>query len=101
VPDIEGFDFVIIDVQKTLDDLRWKEDMAVTNPFGEEVWLKPLIVNGERIGITDCCFVSDPCPRHAAQHSVNPTVLCTCETIDTQVTKLLDNACPVHGSHSG
>ena len=39
--------------------------------------------------------------RHAFQQSVQPTVLCTCETIDTEVTKLLDSACPVHGSHSG
>jgi len=39
--------------------------------------------------------------EQAAEQSVQPTVLCTCETIDTQVTKLLDSACPVHGSHSG
>ena len=37
----------------------------------------------------------------AVQQGVQPTVLCTCETIDTEVTKLLDSACPVHGSHSG
>ena len=47
-----------------LDALRWHEDMVVTNDFDERVWLKPLIVDGKRIGITDCCFESDPCPRH-------------------------------------
>jgi hypothetical protein len=49
-----------------LDALRWHEDMVVTNDFDERMWLKPLIVNGKRIGITDCCFESDPCPRHRA-----------------------------------
>jgi hypothetical protein len=44
--------------------LRWKEDMKIVNDFDEHVWLKPLFVDGKRIGITDCCFVSDPCPRH-------------------------------------
>ena len=44
--------------------LRWHEDMVVTNDFDERVWLKPLIVEGKRIGITDCCFEDDPCPRH-------------------------------------
>lgn len=34
----------------------------------------------------------------AAEQSRQQTVLCTCETIDTQITKLLDSACPVHGA---
>jgi len=58
------------DPAATLDKLRWREDMAVTNPFGEEVWLKPAYdAAGERIGITDCCQVDEPCPRHAARAS--------------------------------
>lgn len=57
-----------------IDELRWKADQAVVNDFGEHVWLKPLFVDekfnevpegkGKRIGITDCCFVAEPCPRH-------------------------------------
>lgn len=50
--------------EELLKALRWKEDMKIVNDFGEHVWLKPFIVNGKRIGITDCCFVSEPCPRH-------------------------------------
>lgn len=50
--------------QETIDALRWSEDDLVTNPFGDDVWLKPLVVNGRRIGITDCCFADDPCSRH-------------------------------------
>ncbi len=49
---------------KTLENLRWKEDMDIINHFGDHVWLKPLFVDGKRVGITDCCFVSNPCPRH-------------------------------------
>lgn len=73
MPDIEGFDFVVVDVRKTLDNLRWKENMKVVNAFGEEVWLKPLILEGKRIGITDCCFASSPCLRHSAQQCVQRT----------------------------
>lgn len=47
-----------------LGSLRWKADTLVTNYFGEVVWLKPCYLNGKRIGITDCCFVDDPCERH-------------------------------------
>ena len=59
-----------------LEALRWKEDMQIVNDFDEHVWLKPLFVNekyetvspetpgARRIGITDCCLVSDPCERH-------------------------------------
>jgi len=52
------------DPESILRSLRWKEDMKVLNAFGEHVWLKPLLVDGKRIGITDCCFVSDPCDHH-------------------------------------
>jgi len=52
------------DPKSTLDALRWKADMKVINYFGGYVWLKPLIVKRKRIGITDCCFVSNPCQRH-------------------------------------
>ena len=45
--------------------LRWREDMAVVNPFGEHVWLCPCYDSeGKRIGITDCCLVSEPCEHH-------------------------------------
>ena len=44
--------------------LRWKEDMLITNDFGERVWLKPCIVDGKRVGITDCCPEDNPCEHH-------------------------------------
>lgn len=67
------------DPHEELKSLRWREDMIVTNDFGERVWLKPLLVNeryeedpnGRRIGITDCCFADDPCLRHAALAAVS------------------------------
>jgi hypothetical protein len=52
------------EVEIVLDELCWKEDQAVINPFGEHVWLKPHFVDGQRTGITDCCFVDDPCEHH-------------------------------------
>lgn len=55
------------DPAATLEKLRWHEDMAVYNPFGEHVWLRACYdASGKRIGITDCCPVSEPCPLHAA-----------------------------------
>ena len=54
-----------VDVEELLRQLRWKEDMLITNDFGELVWLKPLFVDGKRIGITDCCFEEEPCEWHA------------------------------------
>ncbi len=42
-----------------LNNLRWRADMIVTNPFGERVWLKS--IEG---GVTDCCPVDAPCERH-------------------------------------
>jgi hypothetical protein len=59
----------IVDVNLKPEDvlaaLRWHDDMKVVNDFGEHVWLKPYIKNGKRIGITDCCFVDNPCEHHA------------------------------------
>lgn len=68
-----GFD----DPAQALEGFRWHEDMKVVNAFGEHVWLKPLFHSpddqskvdpdfpgAKRVGITDCCFVEDPCPRH-------------------------------------
>lgn len=51
-----------------LQDLRSSrhEDKKVVNHFGEHVWLKACIVDGKRLGVTDCCFVDSPCERHAA-----------------------------------
>ena len=52
-------------IKETLAALRWKEDMAVVNDFGEHVWLGPCFdKDGKRIGITDCCRVDAPCQRH-------------------------------------
>lgn len=48
----------------TLEAHRWKEDMVVTNPFQERVWLKALFEDSRRIGVTDCCPESDPCDWH-------------------------------------
>lgn len=51
----------------------WKEDDMIANHFNEIVWLKPCSDrDGERIGITECCFADDPCGRHSemAKHPV-------------------------------
>lgn len=54
-----------IQPQTLLHSLRWHEDMAVINDFGEHVWLKPYYnSDGKRIGITECCFVDSPCEWH-------------------------------------
>lgn len=52
------------ELENLLESLRWKEDMLVTNPFGERAWLKPLYRDGVRVGITDCCEEEYPCERH-------------------------------------
>ena len=54
--------------ERLLESLRWKEDMLVTNAFGERVWLRPLFDENskKRIGITDCCEETFPCKWHAA-----------------------------------
>lgn len=54
--------------KEILNGLRWKADMLVTNHDGVRVWLKPYVdrETGKRIGITDCCFEREPCPRHLA-----------------------------------
>lgn len=49
---------------KLRDSLRWTEDRKIYNHFGDHVWLKALSVDGKRVGITECCFVSDPCEHH-------------------------------------
>lgn len=50
--------------EETLASLRWEANTVVTNPMGDKVWLKSCFLEGKRIGITDCCFVDDPCSRH-------------------------------------
>lgn len=47
--------------------LQWQADDAIINPDGDHVWLKPSYhpETGKRIGITDCCLVSNPCEHHA------------------------------------
>jgi|GEM_PF-5449322 len=52
--------------RELLSGLRWREDMIVTNHEGERVWLKPCVVQGKRLGITDCCLADDPCDYHKA-----------------------------------
>lgn len=55
------------DAQRILDTLRWREDMIVMNYNGSLVWLDPCYdEEGKRIGITDCCFVVQPCDHHRA-----------------------------------
>ena len=52
-----------------LNSSRWKEDMLVTNHFGERVWLKrecpasliDVYPNGY---ITECCAEESPCKHH-------------------------------------
>jgi hypothetical protein len=39
--------------------------MAWINHFGEHVWMKALVVEDQRIGITECCDFDHPCMRHA------------------------------------
>lgn len=41
-----------------------KDNQLVTNPFGEQVYMKPEIVNGQQIGITECCRYGEPCELH-------------------------------------
>ena len=48
-----------------LKSLRWDVDTVITNCDGERVWLGPCLnAEGKRIGITDCCFESNPGPFH-------------------------------------
>lgn len=57
-----------------LNDLRWKEDMVITNYNNERAWLKPCLDDsGKRIGITDCCLESDPCDRHSTMYFSKPS----------------------------
>jgi hypothetical protein len=45
--------------------LRWDVDHLIKEPIsGEYWWLKPLIINGERAGITDCCQLDYECQHH-------------------------------------
>ena len=53
------------DAQLLLKQLRWRADQRIINHFDEDVWLKPCYDSGgKRIGITECCFADNPCPRH-------------------------------------
>lgn len=55
------------DAQQILNALRWHENMIVMNYEGSLVWLGPCFDDkGKRIGITDCCFASNPCDHHKA-----------------------------------
>ncbi len=58
---------MVDDPLSVLNSLRWSVDQKVFNCFDEHVWLGPCFDrDGKRIGITDCCFVEDPCERHRA-----------------------------------
>ena len=54
------------EVEILLASLQVDVDMAWINHFGEHVWMKALIRDGERIGITECCEFDAPCDHHAA-----------------------------------
>lgn len=53
------------DVEALRNALTLDVDMAWVNHFGEHVWLGPCLVDGVRVGITDCCPYGQPCVRHA------------------------------------
>ena len=53
------------DALELLASLRWDVDSLVTSHLGERVWLKALVRNGARFGITECCFADEACPHHA------------------------------------
>ena len=67
------------DPTSTLNSLRWRADQQIVNYEGEHVWLKPCLnVAGERIGITDCCFVDEPCEHHRTiEAAARRVVVCT------------------------
>ena len=50
--------------EAVLSGLRWQEASVIVNYEGDRVWLKACFLNGERIGITDCCLADDPCKWH-------------------------------------
>ena len=53
------------EARRLLWSLRWREDMIVVTPLGQVMWLGPCYNRtGKRIGITECCFVTDPCAKH-------------------------------------
>jgi len=53
------------EARRLLSSLRWREDMIVVTPFDQVMWLGPCYDRGgKRIGITECCFVTDPCDKH-------------------------------------
>lgn len=57
----------IINPDELLKELRWDVDRIVISPtYGERYWLKECVVDGKRIGITDCCPADDPCEYHAS-----------------------------------
>lgn len=57
----------VYDPAALLASLRRREDQLFWNYADppELVWLKPHVVGGKRIGITDCCLAEDPCDHHA------------------------------------
>lgn len=68
------------DIDSVYNSLNWKSDIRIVNSDGDYVWLKELYVNdkyepiddknGKRIGITDCCFVSNPCKKHKKMQKI-------------------------------
>jgi len=55
------------EAEAILSSLRWGIDQQIINHEGYHVWLGPCFdTDGTtRLGITDCCFVADPCEHHA------------------------------------
>lgn len=53
------------DATVLLEALRWREDQIIRTYFDEIVYLGPCFNRaGERIGITECCFIEHPCEKH-------------------------------------
>lgn len=62
----------MIDPKKLLAYMRTEimPDKKWVNYFDEHVWMKAFIHKGKRIGVTECCFVDDPCERHLQMEEI-------------------------------
>ena len=53
-----------VDLIKLRSDLTPSVNKPFLNPFGELVYLMPLIIDDKRAGLTDCCSYKNPCYHH-------------------------------------
>lgn len=53
------------DLIKLRDELTPSVNKPFKNELNEYVYLKPLFLNGKRIGLTDCCSYDTPCKHHS------------------------------------